>query len=80
MSSSSKMEEIFRESKTLRLLGHRNIISLFHFFLIDKYAVLIMEFCSGGELYHYLKEKGKLDEIEGRRIIMQVCHAVHTCH
>ena len=70
MQSSSKIEEMFRESKTLRLLGHKNIIALYHSFVIDKNVVLVMEFCSGGELFNYAKEQGQIPEIEVRRLLL----------
>lgn len=46
------------------MLDHKNIIKLHQTFLYGKDYVLIMEYASGGELTDYVREKGRLDEIE----------------
>ena len=40
----------------------------------------VMEYCSGGELKHYLYEKGPLPEDEAYSIILQIVEAVRQCH
>lgn len=39
-----------------------------------------MEYASGGELLKYVEEKGRLNEIEARRIVLQIINAVSYCH
>ncbi len=39
-----------------------------------------MEYASGGELYKYVEEKGRLNEIEARKIFMQIVNAMSYCH
>jgi serine/threonine protein kinase len=41
---------------------------------------MIMECAAGGELYKWVEEKGRVGEIETRRIIFQVINAMHYCH
>ena len=50
MSKSDLIKEIFRESKTLSVLSHKNIISLKRTFLYENNIVLIMEYAPDGEL------------------------------
>ncbi|GBP32851.1 NUAK family SNF1-like kinase 1, partial [Eumeta japonica] len=42
--------------------------------------ILVMEYCSGGELYDYLSQKKVLEEEEARRIFRQIATAVYYCH
>ncbi len=37
---------------------------------------LVMEFAGGGELYHFVKEKGRLNEDEAKAIFVQLAAAV----
>ena len=80
LSNASTIEEIFRESKTLKMLNNKHIIKLHHAFLLDKNFVMIMEYASGGELFYYMEEKGKLEEVEVRRIISQIIFGINACH
>ena len=42
--------------------------------------VMIMELASGGELTEYVQNKGRLNEIEARKIIIQIIIAMQYCH
>lgn len=41
---------------------------------------MIMEYASGGELYKFVEEKGKLDEVTARTIFLQIVNAMSFCH
>jgi serine/threonine protein kinase len=41
---------------------------------------MIMECAGGGELYKWVEEKGRVSELETRKIIQQVISAIHYCH
>jgi serine/threonine protein kinase len=69
LNKASSMEEIDRESKTLKMLEHKHIIKLYHAFVNDKKLVMIMELASGGELRDYVEAQQKLSEVESRRLI-----------
>lgn len=69
LSKASSLEEIHRESKTLKMLDHKHIIKLYHAFVHDKKLVMIMELASGGELRDYVESQHRLSEIESRRLI-----------
>ena len=47
---------------------HTNIVELLNCFYDDKYVYLILEYCSRGDLEHYLKEKKTLSEHESSLI------------
>jgi serine/threonine protein kinase len=69
LNKASSMEEIDRESKTLKMLEHKHIIKLYHAFVNDRKLVMIMELCSGGELRDYVESNNRLSELESRRLI-----------
>ena len=56
MANAGAMEEIYRESKTLKMLNHKNIIKLYYTFVKGENVVNIMEYASGGELGDYVTE------------------------
>jgi serine/threonine protein kinase len=63
MSKADLVKEIFRESKTLSVLQHKNIISLKRTFLHKNDIVLIMEYAPDGELKNYVIENRGVTEI-----------------
>ena len=44
-----------REIQVLRSLNHKNIIQLYEIFEEDGKLFMIMELCTGGELWHFLQ-------------------------
>lgn len=52
----NKIEEIYREAKTLMNLQHKYIIKLQFAFVLDNDICLIMDYCEGGELIDLLQE------------------------
>lgn len=56
MANAGAMEEIYRESKTMKMLNHKNIIKLYYTFVKGENVVNIMEYASGGELGDYVTE------------------------
>lgn len=41
---------------------------------------MIMEYAAGGELYKYVDEKKRINEIEARKIMQQIVNAMSYCH
>lgn len=80
LSDASKVDEIYKESKSLNNLSHPSIIKLIYFFRQDNCVVLIMEYASGGELKKYVQDKGHLNELEAREIFTQLVDALYYCH
>jgi serine/threonine protein kinase len=74
------IQNIYKEAESLKKLGHKNIIQLYHAFVEGKQLVMIMECAAGGELYKWVEERGQIGEVETRRIIQQVINAMHYCH
>lgn len=69
-----------REIHHHRQLHHPHIIQLYEVIATENHIWLITELCSGGELFDYLIEKGRVSEPETRIIFGQLCLAVAYIH
>lgn len=54
--TSEEKEVILNEIRVMAILDHPNIVKLYEFFEDSSYFYLVMELCSGGELFDKLKE------------------------
>jgi len=77
-------ETLMSEIEILTKLDHPNIIKLYEIFETDKYIYLIMELCTGGELFNKIIEKTENGEIfnerEAANIFRQMMSAITYCH
>ncbi|KAI8363642.1 kinase-like domain-containing protein [Mortierella sp. GBAus27b] len=77
---------IEREIAIMKLINHPHVIRLYDVYETDKELFLVMEYVSGGELFDFLVEKGRLTESEARRFFQQIivglafCHKRKICH
>src|SRR3546814_15662592 len=55
---------------------HPNIVKLYEAFEKDDKIFLVMEFVTGGELFHYVLKKGVLPEDEARKLFRQMISAL----
>lgn len=55
----SDIERVSREIHILKLIRHPNLIQLYEIIETPKYLFLVMEYCSGGELFDYIAEQKK---------------------
>ncbi|EED82711.1 predicted protein [Postia placenta Mad-698-R] len=69
-----------REIHHHRQLHHPHVTQLFEVIATEANIWLVTELCSGGELFDYLAEKGRLNEEETRIIFGQLCLAVAYVH
>lgn len=69
-----------REIHHHRQLHHPHIIQLYEVIATENHIWLVTELCSGGELFDYLVEKGRVSESETRIIFGQLCLAVAYIH
>ncbi|KAI0090643.1 hypothetical protein BDY19DRAFT_984342 [Irpex rosettiformis] len=69
-----------REIHHHRQLHHPHITQLFEVIATENNIWLVTELCSGGELFDYLAEKGRLSEDETRLFFGQLCLAVAYLH
>ncbi|KAI5118296.1 hypothetical protein M0805_003815 [Coniferiporia weirii] len=69
-----------REIHHHRRLHHPHVTKLYEVIATESSIWLVTELCSGGELFDYLAEKGRLPEDESRTIFGQLCLAVGYIH
>lgn len=68
------------EHKALRHLFDDNIINYYHSYNMEKYYILIYEFCPHHTLIEYVSQRGSLSTSEFRIVIMQIIKAIQKCH
>ncbi|KAI0635128.1 Pkinase-domain-containing protein [Trametes polyzona] len=69
-----------REIHHHRQLHHPHVTQLYEVIATEGSIWLVTELCSGGELFDYLAEKGRLSEEETRVLFGQLCLAVAYVH
>ncbi len=71
---------VAREIRILKALQHPRIVRLFEVVESATRKHVIMEYASGGDLCHYVREKKRLTEVESGRLFMQITDALSYCH
>jgi calcium-dependent protein kinase len=78
---SSDLELVRTEIETLKICQHPNIIRLYNVFENADYLYIIMEYCSGGDLFSYLENRNfRLSEKRASTIIHKMSTAVYYMH
>lgn len=74
------VERIQREIAILTKIKHPNIIQLLDFIETEEKIYLVMEHAENGELFDYIVEKQRLDEVDACRIIQQMLSGIEYLH
>lgn len=69
-----------REILIMKRLDHPNIIRLFEVFEDEKDLYLVMELCTGGELFDRIIKSGHFSERYAASIMKQILSAIAYCH
>lgn len=72
--------QLTREIHHHRTLRHPYVVQLYEVIATENTIWLVTELCTGGELFDYLVERGRLLESEARRIFGELVVAVGTMH
>lgn len=72
--------QLTREIHHHRRLHHPHVTQLYEVLATENSIWLVTELCSGGELFDYLVEKGRLSEEESKKLFGQLCLAMHYVH
>ncbi|CAI5484288.1 unnamed protein product [Closterium sp. Yama58-4] len=79
--SKSDIENVRREVAILNLLkSHPNVIHLEEPIETPQAIHLIMELCTGGELFDRIKERRRYSEREAALVMRAVLGVLHSCH
>lgn len=75
------IEDMKREVMILQhLTGQPNIVEFKGAYEDGRFVHLVMELCSGGELFDRIIAKGSYSEKEAARICRQIANVVNACH
>ena len=78
---SSDLELVRTEIEILKICQHPYIIRLYNVFENPDYLYIIMEYCSGGDLFSYLENRNfRLSEKRASTLIHQMSTAVYYMH
>lgn len=75
-----ELPRIYNEIKCLKKLKHKNIARLYQVFETQTVIYLVLEYCSGGELFDYIVKKNRLDECESAQIIFDLMRVLDFIH
>ncbi|XP_016921262.1 maternal embryonic leucine zipper kinase-like [Apis cerana] len=68
------------EVQALKTLLHQHICRLYQVIETESHYFMVIEYCSGGELFDHIVEKNKLSETESRKFFRQIVSAVAYLH
>jgi len=68
------------EVRILQTLDHPNVIKLYEYFEDETNVYLVMEVCSGGELFERIIEKEYFSEKYAAQVFKQILEAINYCH
>jgi serine/threonine protein kinase len=79
--SEKDIEELGSEVQILNQLDHPNIVKYYEVYEDKKSLYLVMEYCSGSNLYEKLTYQGvKYSEVDCAKMAQQLLLALHHCH
>ncbi|KAK5770351.1 Calcium-dependent protein kinase 4 [Gossypium arboreum] len=81
------VEDVRREIQIMHhLAGHKNIVSIKGAYEDTLYVYIVMEFCSGGELFDRIIQRGHYSERKAAELtkiivgVIEVCHSLGVMH
>mmetsp|Transcript_16402 Transcript_16402/g.39361 ORF Transcript_16402/g.39361 Transcript_16402/m.39361 type:complete len:513 (+) Transcript_16402:223-1761(+) len=69
-----------QEIAIMKVLDHPNIIKLYETFEDHRNIYLVMELCTGGELFDRIIDEGHFTEKDAAQLMKQMFSAIHYCH
>lgn len=73
-------EQLRGEIEVMRRLNHPNIIKMYDVFETDTELYIVMELCSGGELFDRIKEYGSYSEKDASKVMRQMIEGLKYMH
>lgn len=76
----SKTEQVDDEVKFLKSFDHPNIVRIFEHFEHKNHDFLVLELCTGGELFDYIVDHAPVSESSSFKALVQMFRAVNYLH
>ena len=81
MTTPEDVEDVKREVEIMfHLSGHPNVVTMRGHYEDKQYVHLVMEMCSGGELFDLIVQKGHYSEQDAANLIRTMIRVVAHCH
>jgi len=80
MKDESSKKKMSNEIGILKMLRHPNVVKLLETFETDKYHIIVMELCPGGDLLNYVRKRRKLTEKYAKFVFKQIMEGIAYCH
>mmetsp|Transcript_14965 Transcript_14965/g.10460 ORF Transcript_14965/g.10460 Transcript_14965/m.10460 type:complete len:88 (-) Transcript_14965:1007-1270(-) len=76
------LQRFYYEIHLLKSLDHPNICKIFEYFETSEKLYLVIELCTGEELYEKINKRKKIgfSEREIASCVQQLLHALNYCH
>ncbi len=71
-----EVKRVKTEVKISKVMNHPNIIKTYEVFEEQGRIFIVMEYCSKGDLFDYIRLKKKLTESESRKLYRQLIAAI----
>lgn len=78
--SNNRINNLIKEIETLSMLDHPNIVKYYETYNDNRYFHIIMEYCSGGDLFDNIVKRKNFSEKEACHIIYKLLSAILHCH
>lgn len=72
--------KVMQEVYVLKKICHFNVVQFFETFETNKYILLVMELCGGGDLLNYVRKRRRLKEDLAKYFFKQIIEALHCIH
>eukprot|EP00437_Effrenium_voratum_P050135 CAMPEP_0181520758 /NCGR_PEP_ID=MMETSP1110-20121109/66484_1 /TAXON_ID=174948 /ORGANISM="Symbiodinium sp., Strain CCMP421" /LENGTH=468 /DNA_ID=CAMNT_0023651275 /DNA_START=33 /DNA_END=1440 /DNA_ORIENTATION=- len=75
-----KLERAIAEKRVLARLSHPFVVQMHWAFQTQGHLFLVLDYCSGGELFHHLDRRGPFSEIDSRFYISEILLGLEYLH
>jgi len=75
-----KLERAIAEKRVLARLSHPFIVSLHWAFQTRGHLFMVLDYCSGGELFYHLQRRGKFSEADARFYVSEILLGLEYLH
>lgn len=80
VTNEKKLERAIAEKRLLARLSHPFVVSLHWAFQTQGHLFMVLDYCSGGELFHHLQRRGCFEEADSRFYISEILLGLEYLH
>lgn len=80
ITSEKKLERAIAEKRVLARLKHPFVVSLHWAFQTRSHLFMVLDYCSGGELFFHLQKRGRFPEVDARFYVCEILLGLEYLH